>query len=67
MTIKEKIMAKRRIEKLSSVLHNDDVIYTIVADVESYVKTHCSIPSDFNFNEFEMGLIKTISLSLSEA
>ena len=59
--LKSKILAKRRIEKLSSVLHNDDVIYTIVKDVESYVKDHCSLPSDFDFYDFEMGLIRTVS------
>ena len=62
--LKSKILAKRRIEKLSSVLHNDDVIYTIVNDVESYVKDHCSLPSDFDFNNFELGLIKTVSSSV---
>ncbi len=65
--LKSKILAKRRIEKMSSVLHNDDVIYTIVNDVESYVKDHCSLPRDFNFYDFEMGLIKTVSSSVCQA
>ena len=64
--LKSKILAKRRIEKMSSELHTDDVIYTIVNDVESYVKDHCSLPSDFNFNEFELGLIKIISSTISK-
>ena len=62
--LKTKILAKRRMEELSSVLHNDDVIYTIVNDVESYVKDHCSLPSDFDFYDFEMGLIKTVSSTI---
>ena len=65
--LKSKILAKRRIEKLSSVLHNDDVIYTIVNDVESFVKDHCSLPSDFDFNNFELGLIKIVSLTIQQA
>lgn len=64
--LKSKILAKRRIEKMSSELHSDDVIYTIVNDVESYVKEQCSLPSDFDFCNFEMGLIKIISSTISK-
>ena len=34
--------------------------YTIVNDVESYIKKNCSLPSDFDFNELESGLIKVL-------
>ena len=67
ISLKTKILAKRRMEELSSVLHNDDVIYTIVNDVESYVKDHCSLPSDFNFYDFELGLIKTVSSTICKS
>lgn len=65
--IKSKILAKRRIEKLSSVLHNDDVIYTIVNDVGLYVKEQCILPSDFDFNAFEKELIKIVGSTLSNS
>ena len=64
--LKSKILAKRRIEKMSSELHTDDVIYTIVNDVESYVKDHCSLPSDFDYYAFELGLIKTVGSTISK-
>ena len=60
MTIKEKLQIKRRLEEQARVHHTDDVIYTIVNDVESYIKKNCSLPSDFDFNELESGLIKVL-------
>ena len=63
---KSKILAKRRIEKISSELHTDDVIYTIVNDVGLYVKEQCSLPSDFDYYTFEKGLIKIISSTISK-
>ena len=64
--LKSEILAKRRIEKMSSELHTDDVIYTIVNDVGLYVKEQCSLPSDFDYYAFEKGLIKIISSTISK-